>query len=315
MAIEKLTSRAVIGRFYNALQNASEQGWVDPMSMYFNSDQAGEEYYWIGQTPAMREWVGGRLARGFSENGIAIPNLHYEATLDIPVKDMRRDKSRQVMIRISELARRTESHWGSLLATLLLGGATGLCYDGQYFFDTDHAEGDSGAQSNKIDSDISALPAAVHGVVAAPSVEEMRGSIMAGITKISGYLDDVGEPMNEDANGFLVMVPTTLLDVAIRAVSNPLLAVATETALVNPEISIRAAGSVRLNSWTDTFVVARTDAETAPFIRQEEMTVNLKVKAEGSEYEFDVDRHQYGVDTWRNVGYGYWQQACLVTMT
>ena len=41
----------------------------------------------------------------------------------------------------------------------------------------------------------------------------------------------------------------------------------------------------------------------------------LKAKAEGSEYEFDNDAHQYGVDTWRNVAYGYWQEARYVTMT
>jgi phage major head subunit gpT-like protein len=51
------------------------------------------------------------------------------------------------------------------------------------------------------------------------------------------------------------------------------------------------------------------------FIRQEETAVQIKAKAEGSEYEFDHDAHQYGVDTWRNVGYGYWQQACQVTLT
>ncbi|GAG27129.1 unnamed protein product, partial [marine sediment metagenome] len=29
----------------------------------------------------------------------------------------------------------------------------------------------------------------------------------------------------------------------------------------------------------------------------------------------DNDAHQFGLDAWRNVGYGYWQHACYVTMT
>ena len=59
----------------------------------------------------------------------------------------------------------------------------------------------------------------------------------------------------------------------------------------------------------------RADGDVKAFIRQEETAVQIKAKAEGSEYEFDHDAHQYGVDTWRNVGYGYWQQACQVTLT
>ena len=52
-----------------------------------------------------------------------------------------------------------------------------------------------------------------------------------------------------------------------------------------------------------------------PFIRQEEKAVNVSAIAEGSEHEFKNNEHIYGVDTWRNVGYGYWQYGCYVTMT
>ena len=70
---------------------------------------------------------------------------------------------------MAELAERGRTHYASLLSTLIVNGATTVCYDGQYFFDTDHSEGASGTQSNKIDSDISTLPASVHGSTTAPS--------------------------------------------------------------------------------------------------------------------------------------------------
>lgn len=35
--------------------------------------------------------------------------------------------------------------------------------------------------------------------------------------------------------------------------------------------------------------------------------------AEGSELEFKERKHHYGVKAIRNVGYGYWQRACLTT--
>jgi phage major head subunit gpT-like protein len=36
--------------------------------------------------------------------------------------------------------------------------------------------------------------------------------------------------------------------------------------------------------------------------------------AEGSALEFDNDVHHYGIKAMRNVGYGYWQKACLVSL-
>jgi phage major head subunit gpT-like protein len=38
----------------------------------------------------MRNWVGGRQAKGFTTNGLTIENKHFEATLEIPLVDLRR---------------------------------------------------------------------------------------------------------------------------------------------------------------------------------------------------------------------------------
>ena len=42
--------------------------------------------------------------------------------------------------------------------------------------------------------------------------------------------------------------------------------------------------------------------------------LEIQAIAEGSELEFKEGKHWYGVDTWRNVGYGYWQNTCLVSI-
>ena len=60
-------------------------------------------------------------------------------------------------------------------------------------------------------------------------------------------------------------------------------------------------------------VFAKNDS-TAAFIKQNEVPVRFSSKGEGSEYEFDNDKRQFGVYARRNVGYGYWQQACHVTL-
>jgi Mu-like prophage major head subunit gpT len=210
MGANTLSSRAIIGRFYATLVALAGKSWVDKLSMLFDSDQDSETYKWLGMVPAMREWVGGRDAKGFRENGITIVNKDFEATLEVLTKEIRRDKTGQVMVRINELARRTVSHWASLLSTLILSGTATACYDGQYFFDTDHSEGDSGTQDNDLSIDISALPAAVHGSTTLPSPEEMQQCILQAVAAILGFKDDQGEPFNEDASEFLVMVPTSL---------------------------------------------------------------------------------------------------------
>jgi phage major head subunit gpT-like protein len=279
--------------------------------MLFLSDQASETYAWLGQSPAMREWIGGRHAKSFSENSITITNLDFEATIEVLVKELRRDKSGQVMIRIAELARRTVSHDAKLISALLENGESTLCYDGQYFFDTDHSEGDSGTQDND-------LTAAIV-LKTAPTAAEMVTSIFKCINAILAFKDDQGEPINEDANEFLVMVPVagTFLSSAISAVTDDIIVAGSASrtnTLKNSGFNIQVKANPRL-TWTDRYSVFRTDADVKPVIRQLEKDVEIKALAEGSDLEFNEGKHQYGVDKSGNVGYGMWQMACLETFT
>lgn len=309
--MDLITSRAVIGMYYEALQANSGAAWIDGVSNYFTSDQASEQYAWLDQVPALREWVGGRHARGFLENGISIENKHFESTIEIALRDLRRDKTGQIQARINELAERGNTHWASLLSTLIVNGETAVCYDGQYFFDTDHAEGSSGTQSNDITTDISALPATVHGTATAPSPEEMQQAMLASITQMYKFVDDKGEPLNETASSFMVLVPVGLSQSALAALSMVRAAAASTFAIDNFNISVALNPRLTAAGWTDKFVTVRTDGSIKPFIRQEETAPSLKVKDENSEFAFDNDAIQVGIDTWRNVGYGRWQGAVL----
>ncbi len=309
--MDLITSRAVIGMYYEALQANSGAAWIDGVSNYFTSDQASEQYAWLDQVPALREWVGGRHARGFLENGISIENKHFESTIEIALRDLRRDKTGQIQARINELAERGNTHWASLLSTLIVNGETAVCYDGQYFFDTDHAEGSSGTQSNDITTDISALPATVHGTATAPSPEEMQQAMLASITQMYKFVDDKGEPINETASSFMVLVPVGLSQSALAALSMVRAAAASTFAIDNFNISVALNPRLTAAGWTDKFVTVRTDGSIKPFIRQEETAPSLKVKDENSEFAFDNDAIQVGIDTWRNVGYGRWQGAVL----
>ena len=310
-----LSSRAIIGMYYARLESNPGMVWVDGVSNLFGSDQASETYPFLGQSPMMREWVGGRQAKGLQANSVMLTNRHYEATLEIAVRDARRDKSGQIVARVNEFADRAIGHWASLVSTLLINAPSTVCYDGQYYFDTDHSEGNSGTQSNDITVTLASLPAAVKGVATAPSMEQMQQAILAGIAQILSFKDNVGEPMNEDAKAFVVIVPVSLFLVASAAVS------AVTTGALQQNLNANLIAGLKIDvqmnprlTWTDSFAIFRTDSPIKGFIRQSEMDVELKAKAEGSEFEFDNDAWQFGIDSWRTAGYGYWQRACYVTM-
>lgn len=316
MSGQRLGSRAIIGSFYMRLEQAVADSWAQSVALRVDSDQESEEYAWLGMAPKMREWIGGRQAKGLRDNGLTIKNKTFEATLGIPVDWIRRDKSGQVMARVNDLADRTAAHPMSLLSQLMIDGEATACYDGQYFFDTDHSEGDSGSQSNDISVDISALSVTNHGSVTVPSVGEFAGALQLGVQQIIGLKDDTGEPMNENAREFVVMVPSTMMNVALAATSLPFIdrgdanIVAAQSAY-----RLRVVPNVRLNaSWTDRFAIFRADGSVKPFIHQVEEDVSVSALAEGSEHEFKNNEHQYGVKKIENVGYGFWQMACLVTM-
>lgn len=309
MPYQTLSSRAIIGRFYRALEQDTGESWINDTSMMFNSDQESETYRWLGQTPMMREWIGGRMTKVMREDGITIANKVYEATLEVPVDWMMRDKTGQINVRIAEMATRANSHWADLLTTLIIAGEAATCYDGQYFFDTDHSEGSSGSQSNSISVNI--------GTTTAPTVAEMQTSILTATESIMKLKDDQGQPMNTGARSFVVMVPVSYMSAAAGALGASVIAQTdstiralaslggfTYTLAVNPRLT-----------WTEKWALFRADGNVKALIRQEEQAVQVAAIAEGSELEFNERMHRYGISAKRNVGYGYWQNACLVTHT
>lgn len=313
-----LGSRAIIGTFYETLWQNVFGALLSSIAMRFDSDQASEEYKWLGMPPAMREWVGGREAKAFRENGLTIANKTFEATLKVMVDEIRRDKTAQVMLRIRELADRTAAHPMSLISTLINNGGAGtngLAYDGQYFFDTDHSEGDSGTQKN----DLAAGDYAVLnvGTASSPTANEMANCLMAVLQHFFSFKDDQGEPINELARQFVVMTPVNMWGAAQAAVSLNQLNTGSGS-VDNPLIKMGMSLSVQVNprfTAADKFVVLRTDGRTKPFIEQVEEDVSISAIAEGSEHEFKENEHLYGVKKITNVGYGMWQHAIRATLS
>lgn len=309
------SSRALIGMFYQTLEAGLAGLWMPNASFLVTSQQKVEQYKWLGMAPAVREWIAGRHPQGLRADAYSLENLKFEATLDIEVDDLNRDKTGQIMLRVQEMADRVNEHWEVLGSAALALGESALCYDGKPFFAVDHEEGKSGVQLNLLAA--AQVPQLNVATATSPTPAEMAAAIMGCIAYQYNYLDDQGMPMNGQARQFQVQVPVSLYVPALAAVTSPVLTTSGGASADNLLVKAMAARGFivdvvvnpLLNAWTVNFAVLRTDARAKPLIRQEEYGVKISAKAEGSEYEHDTDRHQYGIKACRNVGYGYWQYA------
>lgn len=327
MTSPTITQRTVQGWFYERLMQNVGAGYINAIATVpMDSDQDAEDYAWLGMVPQMIERRGEKKFSQLRDFEWTVKNVEYQSGIAIPKKHVLYDKTAQVQMRVNELADRANAHWAKLLGALIVGGASGLCYDKQYFYDTDHSEGESGTQSNSISVDISALPVSAHGSTTAPSASEMVGAIMRGIEQMLAFKDDQGEFVNEDMTEFLVMVPTTLGMSAVSALRARAIDGGDTNVLIEQDsFRLRVQMSPRLNSFTDKFALFGTQGNQKAFIRQQRIPNNagggydmdgMLLETLWLESEHCVKNGEclVSVETERGAAYGDWKKSCLVTL-
>lgn len=322
-----LTQRAVLGMFYERLQQSTGAAWIDAIATPpIRSDQDSETYAWLGMVPQMTVFKGEKRYTQLRTTKWAIENVPYQGGIAIPKNHVLYDKTDQVRMRVNDLADRAQAHWAGLMAPLLVAGESTACYDGEFFFDTDHSEGASGVQSNDISVDISALPVSVHGTTTAPSAGEMMLAIMKGVEQMLGFKDDQGEFVNEGLTEFLVMTGHTLTTQAVSALRARSIDGGDTNILVEQDsFRLRVQSTPRLASWTDKFALFALQGNQRPFIRQQRLPNNdgggydvngleMQMLWTDSEHYVKHDECLVSVATERAAGYGDWKKACLVTL-
>lgn len=306
---QKITAEGVRGMFFRRLEEGDDL-WVNQISMRVASNQAVESYGFLGQVPQMQEWLGGREAKYLREFSFDLRNKDYEATLGIKDKDMRRDKTDQVRVRVNDLAVRAMRFPTKLVSDLILTAESATCYDGQFYFDTDHAEGESGTQSNDVTYNAASATA--------PTVDEMADAILKSIQQMYGFKDDRGEPVNENAAQFVVMVPIPFWATALSATANAIISdgtgAVTNLLATQNQLAVRVVPNPRL-TWTTKFATFRADSQAGamPFIIQEEIPLELDALTYGSDHYFKNDEHLFSARWAGTVGFGDWRHAVLTT--
>ncbi len=102
------------------------------------SSTSEEQYGWMKQLPAMREWVGPRIVNNVALSGYTIVNKKFESTIGISREAIEDDQYGSIKPILAEMGKAAATHPDELVFALLRDGFTRNCYDSQFFFDTDH---------------------------------------------------------------------------------------------------------------------------------------------------------------------------------
>lgn len=123
--------------FNNAF--SATESHLDKIATVLTSISAEEVHGWIGNFPGMREWVGDRHIGNPEAFSYNIKNRTFESTFAVSREDIEDDKIGMYSPTATQIGELAKTHPDELLFDLLKKGFTQRCYDGQYFFDTDHS--------------------------------------------------------------------------------------------------------------------------------------------------------------------------------
>jgi len=153
LAVGMIINQAALSAIYRSFSTIFNEAFegVKPMfervAMTVPSSVRENTYAWLGAFPRMREWVGDRQIKNLELHSYTIANKDWEATIEVDRNDVTDDAIGVYNPIVSELGRSAAAHPDELVFGLLKDGFATVCYDGQYFFDTDHPVGD-GVVSN-----------------------------------------------------------------------------------------------------------------------------------------------------------------------
>ncbi|MEI6745541.1 MAG: Mu-like prophage major head subunit gpT family protein [Methylococcaceae bacterium] len=125
--------------FNNAFNDAPSD--YDKIAMTTASTHSSETYAWMGKTTGFREWLGDRVIQNLAASDYSIKNRKFENTIGIDRDDIEDDSFGVYTPMMAQLGQDAKAHPDLLVFDLLKNGFTNACFDGQYFFDTDHPVG------------------------------------------------------------------------------------------------------------------------------------------------------------------------------
>lgn len=275
--------------FQNALKGTPTQ-W-EKVAQKVPSDGKENHYGWLSDLPEMREWVGDKVLKALSAFKYTVENKDWETTITVKRNDLKDDQTGHYATKARSAGQAGARLPDRIVAGLINNGFTSFCFDGQYFFDTDHPVG-SGTFSNKGTKpfDITSLAGA-------------QASYGAARTQMQNLRNDEGEPLGISPN--ILLVPVALEDAAKFLMTADKIGDEPNIYKGTAEVVVWS----RLTSDTAWYLLD-TNQLLMPFLYQEREAPH-PVEQTGMESDdvFMRAEYKFGVEARANGGYGLPQTA------
>lgn len=286
-AVVAQISGGVQGRFAAGLSAGAP--FYTQVATVVPSSKAYEIYPFDNMWPTIEEWVGARQIKQLKTYDFTITNKHWEATLAINADKVADSDVAPLFPRAEKLGMAAAAFPDKLVTSLITAGFTTVCYDGQYYFDTDHPVG-SGTASNK---GTSALTAATYATARAT---------------MGAFTNESGQPLGIVPD--LLMVPPALEGAARTILNAETIADTNGGGTSNVwRGSARLLVNPYLTDATDWFLFA-TNQLVPAIVYQERQAPRIVPKVDMRDDNlFMLNELRWGVDLRANAGYAAWQCA------
>ena len=276
---------------FNKWYATTETTW-EKIAMRVPSTGSENSYKWLSRFPRMRRWVGEKNVKALEGFSYTVRNEDWEATVELDRNDIEDDNIGVVAPETQMAGESAKRLPDEIVYELVNQGFEKRCFDGQYFFDTDHPVGKT-TVSNK-----GTVP------LSASSKAAAQASFGVARTTMRKFKDDEGRPLG--VRGTTLLVPPALEDEANTLKSAERL----EDGKVNP---YRGTFEVVVGDYLESdtaWFLLDTTKPIKPFIYQERKApVFVQQMDMNSDAVYMRKKYKYGAEARAAGGYGFWQLA------
>lgn len=281
---------------FNKAFDAAPTQWQET-AMKVPSSSKQNNYDWLDRFPKMRQWIGAKVIKSLKANQYVVVNNNWEGTVSVLRDDIEDDNLGIYAPMAQDSGYSAKQLPDEIVAALKNNAFATPCYDGQYFYDTDHPVTNAAGVVTSVSNLGTAILDSTSRATATASYGVARAAIMT-------MTDNEGRPLGLVPN--VLEVPPALEAVA-RIIceaqklddNGPNPFKGTATVLVNP----------RLTSQTAWFLHC-TNRPVKPFIYQERKApVFVQQINMDSPDVFNLGEYKFGAEARAAGGYSFWQMS------
>ncbi|MBU1193969.1 MAG: Mu-like prophage major head subunit gpT family protein [Proteobacteria bacterium] len=296
MLVNKANISAVfitLKTIFNKAFDAAPSIW-EKTTMKVPSGGSQNDYSWLGRFPKMRKWLGDKVFRKLAAHKYTIVNDDWEATVEVDRNDIDDDNIGIYAPMAQDAGFSAKQLPDEIDADLKNNAFVSKCFDGQYFYDTDHPVTDINGRASSVSNKGTAVLSAATKTLAAAGYGAARLAIMS-------YKDDEGRPLGLvpdllEVGPALESTAKMLCESDKLEDDKPNPYKGTATYVVNP----------RLTSSTQ-WMLHVTNRPIKPFIYQERKApVFVSMTDIETETVFKRKKFLFGAEARAAGGYGLW---------